>query len=88
VSARADLRRPLSDASLLTVAEAIREIGGRESEVRAWLHEAGLVRTHPRLGKRVLWGDVLRALAPSEDAPAPEPAPVQRLPRVALGRKQ
>ncbi len=86
MSARADLRRPLSDASLLTIAEAIREIGGRESEVRAWLEGSGLVRHHPALGKRVRWGDVVDAwrLAGEQEAPKPRAAP--HLPRAGLRR--
>jgi hypothetical protein len=50
---RSDLRRPLSPASLLTLAEAVRELGGREAEARAWLRE------HQRPDGLIRWGCVL-----------------------------
>lgn len=85
---RAEARRPLSEASLLTVAEAVRELGGRECETRRWLSDQGLVRDVPGLGRRVSWRQVL-ALVEVGQGPGAVTAPsrVNKLPRKRLGRE-
>lgn len=76
--------RPQLPYPLLTVAAAVRAIGGRSSVVRAWLTEQGLVRDVPGLGRRVSWREVLDRVesggGPREDRPVRG-----RLPRVRLG---
>ena len=82
---REDARRPLSDASLLQVAEAVREIGGRETTVYQWLRDNNLIRTVPGLGKRVSWRQVLALVEVGQGPSEPVPTrPAGRLPRTPL----
>jgi hypothetical protein len=82
---RAELRRALTEASLLTIAEAVVEIGGRETDVRKWLRERGLIRS-TEIGERVVWGDVL-AVWRGELVEPPRPKRPGKLPRAGiLGR--
>lgn len=66
------VRASLGSAAVLSVREAARLLPGREAAARQWLRDAGCVRL--LLGVEVVtWGDVLRALPPTEggDALAP-----------------
>lgn len=78
--------RRLTEASLLTVDEAVRELGGREADTRAWLRDRGLVREVAGLGRRVSWRQVLTLIEQDQGPTAPAPArPPGRLPRADLG---
>lgn len=87
MTARADLRRPLSEASILSVPEVVAELGGREADVRAWLAEHGLVKDGPAGRRIVSWRQVL-ALIETGQVPGPVEQPKRRgkLPRTPLGR--
>lgn len=87
MSTRAKVRRPLSPASVLSVAEAVVELGGRAVDARAWLDARGLVKAGPGGRRVVVWGRVLDALEEDEQRPAPVavvPQPAGRLPRKKL----
>lgn len=86
MSTRAESRRTLSPASVLSVSEAVVEIGGRGSDARDWLEEHGLVREGPKGRRVVIWGQVLDALD-RQAAEAPSPRPVPR-PAGRLARKE
>ena len=68
---------PIAD-ELLTEAQAVARIPGRDSEVRAWLRGLGISRLGPTGVRVYRWAEILAAL-PLESAPAPpSPAPQGR----------
>ena len=73
-SSRATVRLALGDAAVLTPAQAAQLLPIGDTEARAWLHEAGLVRLL-RGREVVIWGDVLQALrdAPTTTEPTAPP---------------
>lgn len=60
----ADVGRPLGPCNLLTLAEAIRELGVRHADGRAWLIEHGLVRLVAGR-RRVIAGELIEAIQAS-----------------------
>lgn len=56
-------RRPISDANVLSVDEAIAELGMRDSEARRWLREQGLIHLLPGGARRVLARELADAVA-------------------------
>lgn len=87
MSTRAEARRALSPASVLSVPEAVTELGGRAVEARAWLDSHDLVRKGPGGRRVVVWGRVLDALEADEQQPEPlreVPKQPGRLPRKQL----
>ena len=77
MSTRAEARRPLSPASVLSVPEAVVELGGRAVDARAWLEQHGLIRQGPGGRRVVVWGRVLDAL----DAEDQHPEPLREVPK-------
>lgn len=90
MTTRADIRRPLSEASILSVQEAVIEIGGRDSEVRAWLAQHDLVKDGPGGRRVVSWRQVLALVETGQGPGANEQQPKKpgRLPRTRLGRRE
>lgn len=76
--------RLLTRDTTLPLEEAVREIGGRASVVRAWLLPL-VLPGHPTGRRLILWGDVLDKLRaqPIEEHP-PEPVRSGKRPRKAL----
>lgn len=60
----AEMGRPLGPCNLLTLGEAIRELGVRHSDGRAWLIEHGLVRLVAGR-RRVIAGELIEAIQAS-----------------------
>jgi hypothetical protein len=59
----------------------------RDDDALAWLRSSGLVRERPELGKYVIWGEVLAALAGEARKPKPTPkAEGGTLPRAGVYR--
>lgn len=85
---RSEARRALSPASVLSVAEAVRELGGRQATVKAWLRRQGLVSVAPGLGERVIWGDVLDRIRDGEGPQEEPPRPAATLRRAGLGQRR
>ncbi len=77
--------RPWSESDVLSVAKAVKRLAMNERAGRTWLAQHNLVRP---LGKtrRVIWGDVLRALREEHDTQTapPRPSSSRRLPRSKL----
>lgn len=71
-------RAPIAE-EVLTEAEAVRRIPGRDAEVRAWLKANVRARRGPTGVRCYLWGEVLAAL-PLDEEDAPAPAPVRERP--------
>lgn len=87
MSTRAEARRSLSSASVLSVPEAVVELGGRAVDARAWLEQHNLIRKGPSGRRVVVWGRVLDALESEEQQPEPVkevPKQLGRLPRKRL----
>jgi hypothetical protein len=55
---------------LLTEAEAVRRVHGRDATVRAWLRELGIARRGPTGARLYLWSEVCAALVRERDEPA------------------
>lgn len=76
MTSRTPARTALGAAAVLSEAEAVALLPGRDSVARAWLRERGLVRVTP-LGRVVVWGEVVDALRAGDEAPPPL-APLRR----------
>ncbi len=63
--------RPWSESDLLTISETLDRLSMNHQRTRQWLHRNGLVR---RVGqaRRVVWGDVLRAVRGDDERARPE----------------
>jgi len=59
--------RPLSPADLLTIEEAVAELGMRRAAAVTWMKKHGIIRQVAGR-QRVIWGDVLAAI--KLDSPA------------------
>lgn len=89
MSGRTALRCALGDAAVFGEAEAASLLPVRDAVARAWLRDNGLVRTHPALGRIVVWADVLREIrggnAPVEQPEPAKPKPIHvKLPRAGV----
>lgn len=77
-------RLSLGRDAVISVSLAAELLPGSDAEMRAWLADRGLVLDHPRLGRCVIWGDVLAAIradagrVEGTDQVAPEMVPVRR----------
>lgn len=78
-------RRELGAGAVFSEAEAVRLLPVRDAVAREWLRSSGLVHEHPKLGRVVVWGEVLAALRTPE---APAPAKAAALPRAGVYQRK
>lgn len=64
-------------SELVTEAEAVARIPGRDAAVRAWLRELGIARMGPTGVRCYVWSEVLDRLPLADAAPAPPPSPAR-----------
>lgn len=80
---RRESRRPLGPANILTVTEAIAELGLRADDARRWLDERGLIRFIAGR-RRVVAGDLADAVRGASADQEAAPVPATRLRRRKL----